>query len=177
MTMRPGLRKLALTAHVVSSVGWLGAVAAFLALAVAGLASDNANTVRSAYVAAGTITWAVIVPLCAAALVTGLIQSLGTTWGLFRHYWVLIKLLLTVAASLLLLLHTTAVDYMANVAAVTAFGPGDFRRIRVQLVADASLGLFALIVTTTLSVFKPQGLTPYGFRRRLAERAVHSDDA
>jgi hypothetical protein len=29
MTMTPGLRKFALTAHVTSSVGWLGAVAAF----------------------------------------------------------------------------------------------------------------------------------------------------
>jgi hypothetical protein len=37
MAMTPRLRKFALTAHVTSSVGWLGAVAAFLALAVAGL--------------------------------------------------------------------------------------------------------------------------------------------
>ena len=177
MTMRPSLRKLALTAHIVSSVGWLGAVAAFLVLAVAGLTSENPTTVRGAYVAAGTVTWAVIVPLCAATLLTGLIQSLGTTWGLFRHYWVLIKLLLTVAASLLLLLHTTAVDYMANAAAATVLAPGDFRRVRVQLVADASLGLIALVVTTTLSVLKPPGLTPYGFRRRVAERAVDSGDA
>jgi hypothetical protein len=37
--MSPGLRKLALLAHVTCSVGWLGAVAGFLALAIAGLAS------------------------------------------------------------------------------------------------------------------------------------------
>ncbi len=38
--MTPGLRKFARTAHVTSSVGWLGAVAGFLALAAAGLTSQ-----------------------------------------------------------------------------------------------------------------------------------------
>jgi hypothetical protein len=37
MTMAPRLRKFGLTGHVDSSVGWLGAVSSFLALAVTGL--------------------------------------------------------------------------------------------------------------------------------------------
>jgi hypothetical protein len=49
MTMTPRLRKLALTAHVSASVGWLGAVVAFVGLAVAGLMSDDGQTVRAAY--------------------------------------------------------------------------------------------------------------------------------
>ena len=49
--MRPRLRKFVLTAHVVSSVGWLGAIAVFLALAIAGLASQQAQLVRGAYLA------------------------------------------------------------------------------------------------------------------------------
>jgi hypothetical protein len=49
MTMAPGLRKVALTAHVTSSVGWLGAVATFLALALAGLTSKDAQLVQAAY--------------------------------------------------------------------------------------------------------------------------------
>ena len=51
MTMTPRLRKFALTAHVTCSVGWLGAVAGFLALAVAGLTSQDAQMVRAAYLA------------------------------------------------------------------------------------------------------------------------------
>ena len=46
--------------------------------------------------------WYVIVPLCLASLVTGLVMSLGTRWGLFRHYWVLAKLLITIVAMLIL---------------------------------------------------------------------------
>ena len=105
MTMTPGLRKFALTTHVTSSVGWLGAVGAFLALAIAGLISQDAQIVRAAYLAMHLTTWFVIVPFCLAALLTGIVQSLGTMWGLFRHYWVLVKFVLTLGATLLLLLH------------------------------------------------------------------------
>nr|BFE80578.1 hypothetical protein GCM10020093_031790 [Planobispora longispora] len=48
--MPPRLRKLALTAHVTSSVGWLGAVAAFLVLALAGLSGQDVQTMRTASV-------------------------------------------------------------------------------------------------------------------------------
>ena len=105
MTMTPRLRKFALTAHVTSSVGWLGAVAVFLALAVAGLTSQDAQTVRAAYLAMELTGWFVLVPLSLASLLTGLVQSLGTAWGLFRHYWVLFKLLINVVATIVLLLY------------------------------------------------------------------------
>ncbi|MGH8933676.1 MAG: hypothetical protein ACRDZO_24355 [Egibacteraceae bacterium] len=90
MTMTPRLRKFALTAHATSSVGWLGAVVVFLALAVVGLTSQDAQTVRGAYLVMEPAAWFVL-PLAIASLLTGLVSSLGTTWGLFRHYWVLFK--------------------------------------------------------------------------------------
>src|SRR5882757_6067925 len=104
MTMPPRLRKFALTLHVISSVGLLGAIAAFLALAVTGLASQNPQMMRTAYPAMQLIARVVVVPLAFASLLTGLVQSLGTPWGLFRHYWVLVKLLFTVIATTILLL-------------------------------------------------------------------------
>jgi hypothetical protein len=62
MIMRPWLRKFALTAHVTASVGWLGAVAAFLTLAVVGLTSRDTQKVCAAYVAMEVTCWFVIVP-------------------------------------------------------------------------------------------------------------------
>lgn len=44
-------------------------------------------------------------PFSLAALLTGVVQSVGTAWGLLRHYWVIAKLLITVLATLLLLVH------------------------------------------------------------------------
>lgn len=165
MTMSPGMRKVALTLHVTTSVDWLGAVAAFLALAVAGLSSADPQTVRAAYVAAAVVTWFVIVPLCLASLVTGIGQSLGTSWGLFRHYWVVVKLVLTVGATLLLLLHTQPIDHAAAIAADTGAYGADLRGMRLQLVVDAGLALVVLLATTALATVKPRGLTRYGQRR------------
>ena len=164
--LNPALRKLALTAHVTASVGWLGAVAAFLALAVAGLHSDAAHVVRASYIAMDLTTRYVIVPLCFAALVTGLVSSLGTPWGLFRHYWVVVKLALTVIGTLLLLLHARPIESLARVAAGSVMRAGDHHQLRVQLVFDAAAALLLLIVNTTLALYKPSGLTRYGWRKQ-----------
>ena len=117
MVMSPRLRRFALTAHVMSTVGWLGAVVVFLALAVIGLSSQDAQTVRGTYLVMDPTARLVLVPLAFASLLTGLVQSLGTVWGLFRHYWVLCKLLLTVAATIVLLTYMETFEAMAEVAA------------------------------------------------------------
>ncbi len=103
MTLTPHLRKFALTAHVVFSVGWLGAVAAFLVLSIAGLNSRDTGVVAGAYLSMNLIGLYVIVPMSLASLATGLVQALGTQWGLFRHYWVLMKFLLALLATYALL--------------------------------------------------------------------------
>jgi hypothetical protein len=163
MTMSPGVRKLALTAHVTSSVGWLGAVVAYLALVVAALTRQDAQTVRAAWVALELTGWFAIVPLSLASLLTGLVQSLGTPWGLFRHYWVLFKLLLTVLATIILLLHMPTVSFLAGVAAQT--DSATLGGLRGELL-HAGGGLLVLLVVTTLGVYKPRGLTPYGWRKQ-----------
>lgn len=178
MPMTPGVRKLALTAHVTSSVGWFGAVAAFLSLAIAGLASNNAQTVRAAYLAMKLITWAVVVPASIAALLTGIVQSLGTTWGLFRYHWVVAKLALTIVATIILLVHTQPIGRVAAVAATSVLSSSDLHQLRLQLLADAGAALMALVVATTLSVYKPWGLTPYGRRVDVvAESVTHGRTA
>jgi uncharacterized membrane protein len=163
--MTPSLRKLALTAHITCSLGWFGAVAGFLALAIAGLVSEDAQRVRAAYLAMPLIGWFVIVPASLASLVTGAIQSLGTEWGLFRHYWILIKLLISLLATALLLLHMQPTDRVAGMAAAHALSSTDLGGLRTQLVGDATAALLVLLVATTLSVYKPRGLTGYGRKK------------
>jgi hypothetical protein len=171
MIMTPRVRKLVLTMHVTSSVGWLGAVAGFLVLAVAGVANPDGQRMRAAYLAMDLITRFVIVPFCLASLMTGIVQSLGTTWGLFRHYWVLLKLLLTVVATVVLLLHTQPIRDAASMAAEATSSSADVGKLGIQLVADAGAALLALLVTTTLSVYKPRGMTAYGWRKQNAQRS------
>ena len=130
---------------------------------------------RAAYLAMELTGWFVIIPLCLASLPTGVIQSLGTEWGLFRHYWIVAKLLITVLATTILLVHMQPIGYVARVAAETTISSADLRQLRIQLVGDAAAALFALLIATTLSVYKPRGLTPYGRRQRaVLQPAVHA---
>jgi hypothetical protein len=175
MIMTSGLRKFALTAHVTASVGLLGSIAAFLALAVAGLISDDGQTVRAAYLAMELIARLVIVPLAFASLLTGLIQSLGTPWGLFQHYWVLIKLMLTVFATGVLLAKMELIGYAARLAAETTLRRADLRAAGLQLLVHAAGGLLVLLVPAVLSVYKPPGVTRYGWRKQCEQQALSSE--
>jgi hypothetical protein len=163
--MTPGLRKLVLTAHITFSVGWVGAVATFLALVVVGLTSQDAQIVRTVYPAMELTARFVIVPLAFASLLSGLIQSLSTPWGLFRHYWVFVKLLLTIFATIVLLKKLPLIGYAAHRAA-QATSSADLRATAITLVVHAVGGILVLLAITILSVYKPWGLTRYGQRKQ-----------
>jgi hypothetical protein len=172
MKMTPRLRKLLLTAHVTASVGWLGAAVAYIALAITGITSVDAEQARGAYVSLKVIGWCIIVPASLASLLTGLVQSLCTDWGLFRHYWVSAKLLLTSIGTLILLGHMPAVSRMAGLAAgAQSWSSADFGPLPIQLVVHAAGGVLVLLAITTLSVFKPWGRTPYGRRKQRIQAA------
>src|SRR5215203_512429 len=160
------LRRATLAAHIVCSVGWLGAAAAYLALGVAAGVSRDVLVVRAAWIGMELTGWFVIVPLACLAFLTGLVLSLGTPWGLFKHYWVVIALVLTTLSLAVLLLHMPSVSALAALArtaddaAVSRLG-GD--------VLHPAFGILVLLVVTVLNVHKPRGLTPYGQRKQTKE--------
>lgn len=160
--MSPGLRRFVLTAHVSVSVGWIGALAGFLALATTGLISQDALTVRSAYLAMDTINRFVIVPAALLSLATGLVQTMGTPWGLVRHYWVLFKFLIIVTATFMLLMKTGPISFMASVAAETTLAPSDLRGLRLSILGHAVGGLAVLLWALALGVYKPKATTRFG---------------
>jgi hypothetical protein len=166
MPMPPALRRAMLATHIVCSVGWLGAAAAYLALGVAAEVSMQPQIVRAAWIGMELSGWFVIVPFAFLAFLTGLVMSLGTPWGLFKHYWVVIALVLTTLSLAVLLLHMPSVSSLASLArtaddaAASRLG-GD--------VPHPALGLLVLIVITVLNVHKPRGLTPYGQHKQTKE--------
>jgi hypothetical protein len=164
MIMTAPLRKFTLTAHVISSIGWIGAVVVFLALGVIGLTSRDDRMVRGAYLVMEPAAWLVLVPLAFASLLTGLVMSLGTMWGLFRHYWVLFKLLINVFATIVLLIYMGTFRFMAGLAADPSVDLDTVRNASPAL--HAVLALLLLLVATVLAVYKPRGMTPYGWRKQ-----------
>lgn len=159
--MTPRLSKAVLTSHITFSVGWLGAVAVFLALAITGLTSPNIQLVRSSYLAMELSAWFVIVPFSLTSLFTGIVQAVGTKWGLFKYYWIVIKLFLTVASTALLLLHLQPIRYLADAAADASFSNAQQAGQLIQLIAKAGAAVLVLLAITTISVYKPWGKTPF----------------
>ncbi len=166
------LRKFMLTAHITFAVGWIGAVACFLALAIAGLTSQDAQIVQAAYLAMELIARFIIVPLSFAPLLTGPILSLGTPWGLFRHYWILVKLVITVLSTIIMQLHIQPIGLLAAAAAKTTSISADLHSMQVQMVVASTAALVALLVEMALAVYKPKGMTPYGWRKQDEQRAM-----
>jgi len=169
MIMGPRLRKVVLITHITSSVGWIGAVAAFFALAVTGVTSHDAATVRGAYLAMDVTAWYVILPLAVASLVIGTVQALGSRWGLVRHYWVLIKFLITVVAFVVFLTKLQLISYLAGVAAQTTPSAAD-AGTQMELVLHSGGGLLVLLVPAAMSVYKPRGMTRHGQRKQYEQR-------
>jgi hypothetical protein len=155
-----GWRKCALTVHVLTSVGWLGAVVASAALALLILASDEAATVRASYIALDELARYVLLPLSVLALLSGIVQGLVSTWGVLRHHWVVTKLCVNLVSAVILLLYAQTLGALSDAA-----------RRGAQAVHDPSpllhtVGALVLLTcATALSIYKPRGRTRRGWRK------------
>ena len=163
--MPPRLRKAVLTAHIVTSVGWLGAVGAYIALDVTAVTSTDPDRVRAAYLGMEVTAVNAIVPLAIASVLIGLVNALGTPWGLFRHYWVLVKLLLTAVATAVLLVESQTIRSLAR----TAESASDPTTLPGTLPHSLG-GLVVLLLVMLLSIYKPRGLTRHGWRKQQERR-------
>jgi hypothetical protein len=153
MSFRPLLRKLILFAHVITSVGFIGGVAAFLALALSGAGG------RPVYADLQLIAWWVALPAAYLSLVVGVMSSIGTPWGLVRYWWVIAKLVLTIVAVAVLQLQMRTIDALAGAEAsgtLVTMSAG-----KSAMVLHASGGLAVLLLLTLLSVIKPRGVTRF----------------
>lgn len=175
MSLSAAARRFTVTTHVTTSVGWIGAVGVFVALAALGLTSDDERIVRGAYLLMAPAAWFVLVPLAHLSLISGLVLSLGTAWGLFRHYWIAWKLALTAVSTGLLLVYMGTFRQMAGVAADPAVELGLVRN--PSPLVHAVLALLVLLAATVLAIYKPFGMTPYGARQlaRAARRSAPVD--
>lgn len=160
-TVKPWTRTLILTVHVTASVGWVGAIIAYLAINVVALTSSDVVQARGAVLVMQPVLHYAIAPLAVTSLITGVVLALVTRWGLFRHRWVVASLWFTVAAVVLLFGHmSTEVVELASQAARPAFDPRGSRADLPHTVA----GLLLVSIPLVLNIYKPRGLTRRGRR-------------
>lgn len=160
--VRRSARQWLLLTHVVLSVGWLGAGAGNLVIAVTAATTTSPVTRQVCYELINVLDFALVIPLAFGSLASGVLISLATKWGLTRHWWVLIKLVLTLAV---IIFSTFGVGVwveqsIAATAITDAVNPA-----ATPLVAGASANIGAFLFMTWLSIVKPWPRTPWTRRR------------
>jgi len=172
LLMPPSLRKLVLTAHIAASVGWAGGLAAFLALAIVELSSQNALMIRGTFLSMEVVAWVIVIPLSLASLFTGLVQAFFSKWGLLRHYWILAKFVVNIIASITALMYIWSLSPLAEIASASTVSNAQLLSLKdPELMTHPAVALLALLVATILSVYKPRGMTHYGQRKQNEQRS------
>jgi hypothetical protein len=161
ITLAAPWRKLLLTVHVVATVSVLGAD---LVLLLLGLSSLSGADPRTIYPAAHLVGARLVAPLAVLSLSTGLPLGILTPWGLFKYWWVTIKLAITtVLTGVVLFVLVPRLGAAAD--AVSGPAPSlSTSAERLPLVIAPALASTLLLLMVALAIFKP------GWRLRFRRR-------
>jgi hypothetical protein len=168
--LSPSFRKCVLVLHAVSGIGWMGVDIALFLLLLNALTTTNATEAISGYTAVSLIVRIAVPPLCLGVLGTGLLLGWGTQWGLFRYWWVFVKLLLSLAMTVLVFVALVptveSLPVIANSSTADAvretLGP-----LTIQLMFPPAVSFGLLSVATVLPIFKPRGFTPWSVAKKV----------
>jgi hypothetical protein len=164
--LRGQARKAALIAHVLSSVGWFGVAVAVVGCLVAARVTAQPSFAHALYRVVAASGW-LAVPAGLAAAATGALLGLGTRYGLIRYWWVVVKILITVAV---VVTDALLVSALAGEAAASG-------RLTPPLYASTGAHIVVLVIAAALSVLKPGGLTPRGRRiQAISGRGARGDN-
>lgn len=157
--------KLLLTSHIIVSVGWLGIVFVKLVLGIAAITTDESGVSGALYLSMEVVN-VTFPPAAIGTIVTGVLLSLGTKWGLLRHYWVATKLTLTVGV---IVTGIALVDRLIQQSIGQAMGDGTILGIAsapaTLLISLSVAHALMLGIATIVSVYKPWGKTWFGRRK------------
>jgi hypothetical protein len=170
LRLSPRMRKVLLATHVMTSVGWLGVVLAKLVLALAAATAAAPETTDALLVGLNAVN-AAFAPMSTGAILSGVLLSLGTHWGLVRYYWVVAKLVLTIGV------FGTAVQLVPRILGLNVDEPMllGLPWAPAVLLGFAAVHLLMLVAATLLAVYKPWGTTWFSRRsdpRRLSQSST-----
>jgi hypothetical protein len=159
--LSPDLRKIVLATHVLVAVGWFGVVVAKLVLEITAATTRDQEIPRAAYLFMEVFDRAIFPPAALGTLLTGITLSVGSAWGLFKHYWIVAKLVLTVAVIVTGVLFVGAwveqAIAAASAPAADAVSISDVGPSSLLLISAAVAHLLMLGAATVISVYKPWG--------------------
>jgi hypothetical protein len=153
--------KTMLVLHVLTSVGWFGLAVAIVFFWITAKATADEGLAHALYLTIAQLPW-LTVPAGLAAIVTGGLLGLGTRYGLVKHWWVIIKILI---AAIVVITDGTLTGELAHAAAVN-------HTSEPVLYGSSTAHVIVLVLASVLSVFKPPGRTPWWSRRSSSQTTI-----
>ncbi|MFJ8107269.1 hypothetical protein [Streptomyces sp. NPDC096132] len=163
-TISPRLRKAVLTIHVAISVGWLGLVTGMFAMSVAGATTHDAAQQAAMYRTMSLLDEIFLGMTSMFALISGIVVSAGTKWGLLRRTWVATKFFLTMGVMVLgfSVIHQLILEANTLVDEGAPARGGELDGVGWAMSGAALVALLSLIFMTAVSTYKPWGTTRWG---------------
>jgi hypothetical protein len=152
---KPGARglrssRLLLTVQLLATVGLFGAD---LVLVTFGFSAVLGADPGSVYPAAQLVASTVVAPLALISLATGVVLARLSGWGLFRYWWVTVKLGVTLL--LTIVVFTVLVPRLGSAAAAASAHASFDAGQRVPLALAPALATLFLVLNVALAVYKP----------------------
>jgi len=160
--------------HVGIGVGWLGLSLGMLTLSLTGLLTSSAAVRHAAYEIFHIFDLAIVIPSVVLTIVTGLVLSLGTPWGLIKYRWVLAKFMISLSIPATAVIQSKWVRELAARTVDPAAEPGTLGVLLTVVVGCYSVLLWT---ATALSILKPWGRTRWGHRYSAREAGPARDIA
>jgi len=158
-----------LSAHLLCAVTWLGAGFCSLILNLTALFTHNPHLLNATYVLADILDKALIRGGAIGTLITGILLSVLTQWGLMKFYWIIVKEIvsvLCVTVGVIISGWNHDAIFLTALHGLQAFHNPLYLTNRTLMFIGIFFQLISLSSVIVISVFKP-----WGQRKRPAERS------
>lgn len=150
-----------LSLHLLFSAILFGNSVIFLVLSIAAAVTNDENVLKSSYTSMHIMATSSVRASTIGTVVTGIMLSLWTKWGLFKFYWIILKEILTIVSIGLgiigFYLWTLEAFSITSTKGLNALQNPVFIENRYQLFIGIILQIISLAIMIVISVFKPWG--------------------
>ncbi|MFT9846944.1 hypothetical protein [Aneurinibacillus sp. REN35] len=147
--------------HVLSVASWIGGTLGMLLLAFYLQHAANGEQLLYTLTSMEVIDENLLKYPALLTLLTGIMLSVWTQWGLVKHYWVIIKFELTVLTIMIGILFlnkwTAGLAIMIEDMGLLALQDSQFQTTWISIIITSSFNLLCLTFMTFITYFKPFG--------------------
>ncbi|TDQ39805.1 hypothetical protein [Aureibacillus halotolerans] len=150
-----------LTLHLLFAGILLGVSVTFLVLSITAATTNDQSVLLASYTSMHTLATSAVRASTIGTVVTGILLSIWTKWGLFTFYWIIAKEILTLISIGLgivgMYIWTLDAMSMTTEEGFSAMQNPAFQINQIQLFSGIFLQIVSLVAMFILSVFKPWG--------------------